>query len=225
MLDHSANAKNVSAILLAGGKGIRLGGPLPKQFLPLRGKPILAHSLETLLSHPEIGEVIVVCSKEYRPLLADYPVLFAEPGERRQDSLYQGFLKSQFPWICVHDAARPFMTAAMLTAVISEGKKIGAVSVGMPVKTTLKAMHSDGFVEKTLEREKILEIQTPQLLSRSLMQRAFDYAHTHQITVTDDVSLAELMQHPVKVIEGSYTNIKITTPDDLSFAEWLDTNS
>lgn len=225
MLDHPSNTKNVSAILLAGGKGIRLGGPLPKQFLPLGGKPILAHSLETLLAHPEIGEVIVVCSKEYRSLVAGYPVLFAEPGARRQDSVYHGFLQSRFPWICVHDAARPFMTPDMLTSVISEGKKIGAVSVGMPIKTTLKAMRPDGFVEQTLEREIIREIQTPQFLARPLMQRAFDYAHAHNITVTDDVSLAELMQHPVKVIEGSYKNIKITTPDDLSFAEWLDTNS
>jgi 2-C-methyl-D-erythritol 4-phosphate cytidylyltransferase len=211
---------NISAILLAGGKGSRMGSPLPKQYLPLGEKPIACHSLEVFLSHPAIMEVIVVCAPEYRSFFSKYDVLFANPGIRRQDSLFNGLKSASHEWICVHDAARPYLTSELLTRMIGEGKEIGAATLAMPVKNTLKECDRDGFVRSTPDRDYIWEVQTPQLLAKEILLKGFAYADEHHLTVTDDVSLAELINHPVKLVSGSYQNIKITTPEDL----WLSTS-
>ncbi len=180
----------------------------------------MLYSLEVFLSLKEVKEVIVVCDPAFKNLLKDYPVRFALPGNRRQDSLYHGFLASNpsTNWICVHDAARPFITKEQVLRLFKEGSKIGAATLGMPVKATIKTVNLERLVDNTLERSKVWEIQTPQLLSRPLLQKGFEKALKENITVTDDVSLAELIEHPVKLVEGAYTNIKITTPEDLLLA-------
>lgn len=205
----------ISAILLSGGKGTRMGAPLPKQYLCLDEKPIACHSLEFFLKHPAIAEVIVVCASEYRSFFSHYPVQFADAGERRQDSLFNGLGLAQHEWVCVHDAARPFLTAELLSRLIEEGKEIGAATLALPVKNTVKECDHEGFVRSTPDRDYIWEVQTPQLLQREILIKGFAYARKHHLTVTDDVSLAELIGHPVKLVPGSYQNIKITTPEDL----------
>lgn len=217
---------SVSVVLLAGGTGSRMQMTTPKQFLPLRNKPILSHSLEVFLHHPDVCEVIVVANEVYRSLFSAYNPLHAEPGERRQDSLYNGLQKvsKKAKWVCVHDAARPFITHALLDTLFAEGKKVGAATLGVPIKWTIKEATTEGAILKTLNREHIYEIQTPQFLEKTLLEKGFAHANQHAITVTDDVSFAELLGHPVQLVQGSYRNIKITTPDDLYLAECIITN-
>lgn len=194
-----------------------MGGEIPKQFLPLNGKTLACHSLEVLQSHPLIAQVIVVCAPVFHPYFSDYRVEFAEPGERRQDSLFNALQKVEHEWVCIHDAARPFLTAPSLASLIEEGMEgVKAATLGIPVKNTIKFCDQNQCVQNTPDRSLLWEIQTPQLLTKELLERGFAYANRHAITVTDDVSLAELLGHPVKVVLGSYKNIKITTPEDLT---------
>lgn len=213
----------LSVILLAGGKGVRMGKSLPKQFLPLQARAIALHSLEVFLQLKEVAEIIVVCAPEYRHFFSNQPVSFALPGIRRQDSLYNGLkiINPSSEWVCTHDAARPFITTELVKKLLKEGKETEAVSLALPVKNTLKEVTSCQTVTRTLDRNYIWEIQTPQLIKKNIIQEGFDYVNSHALTVTDDISLAECIGKTVKLIPGSYQNIKITTPEDLLFAEWL----
>lgn len=203
----------ITAILLAGGTGTRMGAAIPKQYLPLDGKPIACHSLEVFLAHPEITACVVVCAPAFRHHFASYDVTFAEPGERRQDSLFNGLKHATTDWICVHDAARPYITAEMVSDVIAAGLEVGAATLAMPTIHTIKVSDENQMVTQTLEREKLWEVQTPQVVKLKTLIDGF--THIGTLTVTDDVSLAESLGKPVKLVKGSYGNKKITTPNDL----------
>lgn len=213
----------ISAILLAGGRGERMRSSTPKQFLPLGGRPLVLQSLEILLNVSKIKEVIVVCPPQFQTIFKNYSVQFAFPGDERQQSVYNGLQKihPSSDWVCIHDGVRPFITPNLIHTLIDEGTSVGAAGLGMPTKHTIKQAGDDWHVEKTLDRSKLWEIQTPQLLKKKILESGFDYAFSKGISVTDDISLAELIGHPVKLVLGSYENIKITTPEDLKFAEWL----
>lgn len=213
----------ISAILLAGGKGTRMGSALPKQFLPLKEQVVALYSLDILLQMKEIEEIVVVCSPEYQHFFANKPVKFAPAGKERQDSVYNGLqmVNPNTGWVCTHDSARPFITYDLLKTLFVKGKKVGAASLAMPVKNTLKEVNEEKVVEQTLDRSRIWEIQTPQLVKKEILDKGFAYAKKDALTVTDDVSLAELIGEKVVLVRGSYKNIKITTPEDLVFAQWL----
>jgi len=123
----------LSVVLLAGGKGERMGSHLPKQFLSLQNKAIALYSLEVFMQLEEVEEIIVVCAPEYRHFFSHIPVQFALPGEQRQDSVYNGLRKvnPQAEWICIHDAARPFITPKIVLSLFTEGKNVGAASLAM----------------------------------------------------------------------------------------------
>jgi len=209
-----------SAILLAGGVGNRFGSSTPKQFLPLGEKAVALHSFERLQTSQEIQEVIVVCEEKYRPI---FPVgtQFAAPGIRRQDSLFNGLLIAENEWILIHDGARPFIDGPMIKNVIAAAKENGAAAVGIPATATLKQCGPNGLVMKTLDRREIWEMHTPQVVKRSLLEKGFRIAQEQNITVTDDLSLAELAGGNAKIVMGSFSNIKITTPMDILSAEGL----
>lgn len=205
----------ISLILLAGGSGSRMKSSIPKQFLPYNNKPLVLHSLDIFLQHPAIKQHIVVCDSKFQNYFSGYDVQFAAPGTRRQDSVYSGLQMAFCDWICVHDAARPNISLDMISNLIESGKKIGAAALGMPLKYTIKQSDGDGFVHSSLDRNLLWEMQTPQLLSKKILEDGFAYINERGITVTDDVMIAELIGHRVKLVEGSYKNIKITTPEDL----------
>lgn len=211
----------VSLILLAGGIGSRMKSAEPKQFLKLGDKPLVFYSLEVFLKLEEINEIVVVAPQEYHHLFSSYKC--AKPGARRQDSVYNGLqmVSEKADFILTHDGVRPFITVDMVKKLIVEGKKVGAATLGMPVKPTIKECNGDQFVERTPDRAKVWEIQTPQFLTKKLIDKGFSEAIAKNLTVTDDTSLAELINHPVKLVEGSYTNLKITTPEDLPLAETI----
>ncbi len=207
----------ISAVLLSGGQGTRFGAP--KHIASLAGKPLALHSYAHLLHSPLISELIVVCHESYRPLFPE--AKWAPPGERRQDSLASGFTHATGEYILVHDAARPLFDPAHLEALIEAGKNYGAATLATPVKPTIKQADHNHMVMRTLDRSSLFEIQTPQILRRDLLVKGFAEAARTGATVTDDVSLAELIGHPVKLVMGSYRNLKVTTPEDLIIAEAL----
>lgn len=214
----------ISVILLAGGTGSRMQSSIPKQFLTLGSKPIALHSFELFASMPEIDEIIVVCSPESRILFKTErkkQISFALPGERRQDSVYNGLQAASFDLICIHDAARPFIDQPLVLRVLEAGRQFGAAAVGLPLKFTIKEIDHCQLVLNTPDRSKLWEIQTPQVVQHDILMQGFHYAHQHQLTVTDDVSLAELVKKPVKLVEGSSMNVKITVPSDLPIAHHL----
>lgn len=217
----------ISAILLSGGQGKRMKAERPKQYLSLQGKPLILHALEALLSFPSWAEIVIVCEEEYQPLFASYQskasLHFALPGKERQYSVFSGLqaLSPNTQWVCIHDGARPLLSKQDLASVISQGKSFGAAALAVPVKMTIKETDEKGIVQKTIPRSHLWEIQTPQVLAYTLLQEGHQKAIADQYVATDDVSLAEHLNHPVLLVEGSYSNLKITTEEDLLLAEIL----
>ncbi|KAI4367388.1 hypothetical protein MLD38_023131 [Melastoma candidum] len=219
--------KSVSVILLAGGSGKRMGASIPKQYLPLLGQPIALYSLYTFSEMSEVKEIVVVCDPSYKDIFEDVkqniPVglKFALPGKERQDSVYNGL--QEIDWeselVCIHDSARPLILRGDVEKVLKDGYRIGAAVLGVPVKATIKEADSGSFVVKTLDRKTLWEMQTPQVIKPQLLQSGFQLVNREGLEVTDDVSIVEHLKHPVYITEGSYTNIKVTTPDDLLLAE------
>lgn len=217
----------ICVILLAGGTGSRMRMSTPKQYLHLKNKPVIHYSFDVFRKMPEVAEIVVVCNEEYRHFFEQHSsspkITFALPGTRRQDSVENGFKAktSNSPIICIHDGVRPFITETIIRKAIDAAKEYGAATVGMPVKFTVKECDTAQIVTNTPDRNRVWEIQTPQVIKASLLGRAFDNVNSKGLTVTDDVSMVELLGLPVKLVEGCYTNLKITTPDDLSLSEYL----
>lgn len=219
--------RDVVVILVAGGVGSRMKASIPKQFLTLKHKPVVKYSFDLFMTLPDVAEIVVVCAPDYRHLFEPHhnevQLTFALPGERRQDSVNNGLqaIKSTASLVCVHDSARPCITIPLVKRVIEAARLHGASAAGMPVKFTIKEVNGQHFVANTPDRSFIWEIQTPQIIRKQWLQEGFAHALKHNLTVTDDVSLIELLKKPVKLVEGCYTNLKITTPEDLIFAEQL----
>lgn len=220
---------SVSLVLLAGGVGSRMKAGMPKQYLALMGKPIVQHSLDLFLGLPEVREVVVVCDPSWRDeIFGAYTgkVAFALPGAERQDSVRSGLAEcscGRDDLVAIHDSARPLVTPAECRAVFADAAEHGAAVLGVPSKATVKQEAADarGFVGCTLDRSMLWEVATPQVMRRGLLEDGFDKAAQDDLAVTDDVSLVEMLGAPVKLTLGEYTNIKVTTPEDMFIAERL----
>lgn len=218
---------NVGVILLAGGKGKRMKSSVPKQFLPLLGKPVFLRSLDVFRSMEGIvTNIIIVLDESYREefnhILAEDPrICWADPGIERQDSVFNGLhvMPDTCSIVAIHDAARPLVTTQEVKNVLLDGMKHGAAVLGVPMKATVKESEDGEFVLRTVERSRLWEIHTPQVASKSLFLEGFAKVKANNLEVTDDVSVIEALGKPVKLTLGEYTNIKLTTPDDLQVAE------
>ncbi len=217
----------ISAILLSGGLGKRMLAKKPKQYLCLKEKPIIIHALEALLTYPLWSEIAIVCEEQYQSLFIPYQnqvkLRFALPGKERQDSVFSGLeaLSPKTNLICIHDGARPLLLEKDLLSVINEARKRGAAALAVPIKTTIKECDQNQIVQRTLDRSFLWEVQTPQVLLYSLAKEGYQKITAQHKIATDDVSLAEFLGHPVHLVLGSYSNIKITSPEDLLLAELL----
>jgi 2-C-methyl-D-erythritol 4-phosphate cytidylyltransferase len=219
----------VGVVLLAGGTGKRMGASIPKQYLELKGQPIATYSLETFAHMPEVCEVVIVCDPSWRYIFEErfsnlpkgVEIKWALPGAERQDSVYNGLQETSpdCQIVAVHDSARPLITASDAYKCMLDGLVVGAAVLGVPVKPTIKEVDPDMMVIKTLQRAKLWEVQTPQCIRPDLLREGFRLVKEKGLEVTDDVSIIEAMGLPVKITSGSYTNIKLTTPEDMSVAE------
>lgn len=214
---------NVSVILLAGGQGSRMRSSVPKQFLHLQGKPLALYSFELFTSLSWVMELIVVCDPQYQSLFPRFTlpsVRFAIPGERRQDSVYNGFkeISPTADLVCIHDSARPFLEKGNLEEVLEAARLYGAAALAVPAKNTIKETDPNQFVQRTLDRSKLWEMHTPQIATPQLISKGFEIALEYGLSVSDDAGLIELTGHPVKLVKDSYQNFKITTPEDWQIA-------
>ncbi len=214
---------------------------IAKQYLPLRGVPVLHHSLdlflEKLVEHCNSGDVsppenvvLVMDPKyqsEYQPIVDRYPgrLEFANPGEERQGSVENGLNKlvemseGKCNYVAVHDSARPLVTIEEICNVVGDAKEHGAAVLGVPCKATIKESEDGSFVLRTIERSRLWEVHTPQVIKIESLLKGFKKVAEENLEVTDDVSVIEQLGEPVKLTRGEYTNLKITTPEDMDVAE------
>jgi 2-C-methyl-D-erythritol 4-phosphate cytidylyltransferase len=226
--------KNV-AIVLAGGSGKRMGSSIPKQYLLLHKKPVLYWSLAAFESFSEIDRIILVTAKEEagycrREIVERYSFKkvdkIVEGGAERYLSSASGLsaLRDDEPdYVFIHDAARPLISREILKRALEGVREYKAAVVGMPVKDTIKTIDEEGFAADTPDRKLLWQIQTPQVFSYRLIMDAYEKLLRTEIKdITDDAMVVERMtEQRVKLIEGSYKNLKITTAEDLKLAEAL----
>ncbi len=216
----------VSAIIPAAGSGERFGEE--KQFKLLSGRPLFFHTLKLFLQSDYIDEIIVAVpsanvDSTHRDVLsmsAGKPVKVVAGGTRRQDSVKNGIgvSDSDSTLVCIHDAARPFVTEDLIQRSISACEFADGAVVGIPSKDTVK-FSENGLVKETLDREKIWLAQTPQCFHKNKLLQALYYAETENLTGTDESALMEAMGFSIKLVEGDSNNFKITTKDDWIRAE------
>nr|QKY15296.1 4-diphosphocytidyl-2c-methyl-d-erythritol synthase (LD85) [Polytomella parva] len=222
--------ESVSVVLLAGGVGKRMGANIPKQYLDLRGHPIATYSLRTFSSMPEVGEIVIVCEPSWRDVFLtalksiprSLPIQWALPGAERQDSVFNGLsmVRESAAMVAIHDSARPLITIQDTRRCLLDAAQHGAAVLGVQVKPTIKEVESSNkIVRRTLQRSSLWEVQTPQCIRPSLLKEGFRIVKEKGLEVTDDVSIIEAMGLPVKLTPGVYTNIKVTTPEDMFVAD------
>ena len=225
----------LTAIVLAAGEGRRFHPKVHKPLVKIKSLPAVIYSLKILNRHPDVSGIIIAVNsnnvKDITKFISDYRIKKAKDivfgGSRRQDSV-RNALKSvdaKADLVLIHDAARPFIDSGIITRVIKAARKSGAAIVGVPVKDTIKETRVISCklqVTRTLKRDNLWQIQTPQVFKKSLILEA--YKRFGDSETTDDASLVEKLGAKVAVVMGSYDNIKITTPEDLIIARAIAKN-
>lgn len=221
----------ISAVIPAAGVGRRMGTDQKKQYILLQGKSILAHTLEVFQHCERISEIIIVtnedeidyCKNEIVDRFSlNKVVKIVRGGETRQESVTKGLVEvsEKSSHVLIHDGVRPFVSREALERLFGELEVTEGCILGVPVKDTIKIVSSDGCVESTPNRDQLWAIQTPQVFEKDLLIGAYEKANRESFQGTDDASLVENMTEAnVRVIMGEYTNIKITTPEDLLLGE------
>ncbi len=218
-------------IVVAAGTGSRMKKDINKQFIKLNGKEIIAHTIDKFYNNDNIDDIVVVIKEEEEKYFIDNVInkygfdniKIAYGGNERQDSVYNGIkkLNNNCDVILVHDGARPFVTGDIIKNSIEEAKKHNAVVVGVKVKDTIKMVSEDGNIIDTPNRNFLWSVQTPQVFKYDIIAKAYEDAYNGNYYGTDDAMLVERIGYNVKMVEGSYDNIKITTPEDLKFGEQI----
>lgn len=199
-----------------------MGADGNKVYLPVLGRPVLAYVLNAFLACKFIDEIVVVtrqCDIERCSALTGPNIRVIAGGNTRQASVLEGIQAVTGDFVLVHDGARAMITPELIRKIWEACIEFGAAVPGVPCKDTLKTLNADGWIAGTMDREKIWHIQTPQAFRTQDLKNAHIYAAGNGVSVTDDCALAEYCNIPVKMVEGSYENIKLTTPEDLAAAE------
>lgn len=220
-----------TAIVLAAGQGKRMKSKVQKQYLLLQGKPVLYYTLHAFEKSPLITEIILVTGKEEieycrKEIVEKYGFCkihkIVAGGKERYHSVYAGLQAAEdTDYVYIHDGARPFVDAGILERADEAVRECKACVVGMPVKDTIKIADQEGFAATTPDRRMVWQVQTPQVFAYRLIKNAYDeMMKTEPEGITDDAMVVEMMtDQKVKLVVGSYENIKITTTEDLSIAE------
>jgi 2-C-methyl-D-erythritol 4-phosphate cytidylyltransferase len=217
-------------IIPAGGTGRRMGGEIPKQYLSLAGVPILVHTLREFQRSLFVDEIFLVVSEGdvadvQRDMVERYDLsrigLVIAGGRERQDSVRNALahVRDEHGIILVHDGVRPFVTGELIERAVAGAKEFGAVALGVPVRDTVKEADAAGRVVKTVQREGLWLVQTPQAFRKEVILAAYERAAQDGFYGTDDASLVERTGTPVRMIPGDADNIKVTAPEDLKRGE------
>ncbi|HEX5645423.1 MAG TPA: 2-C-methyl-D-erythritol 4-phosphate cytidylyltransferase [Nitrospira sp.] len=220
----------VVAIVPAAGRGLRMGGTVPKQFLALGEEPLVVHSLRVLQASPVINEIVLaVPQADLDYCLTDLAVRFGfskitkvvAGGKERQDSVRHALehVSEETDIVVVHDAVRPFLTEGMVADVVEAARRVGGAIVALPMRDTVKQVGSERRIERTVDRQPLWLAQTPQAFRRDQLLAAHYKAYAEKVHATDDAFLFEWAGHPVVVVEGSGDNIKVTRPEDMIIGE------
>ncbi len=221
---------NVTAVITAAGKGTRMNSSINKQYIELGGMPVLARTIAAFQKCGQVDEIVVVINEEDIQFCKDSIIdryglnkvkTLVSGGAERQNSVYKGLcaVDDKCGIVLIHDGARPFVSIENIVASIENARIYRACGVGVKIKDTVKISNSDGFVSSTPDRNNLWSIQTPQSFDYRIIMKAHEEAIRNNYIGTDDMMLVEKMGIPVKIVEGSYKNIKITTPEDIIIGE------
>jgi 2-C-methyl-D-erythritol 4-phosphate cytidylyltransferase len=215
----------IDIIIVAAGSGTRLGSSLPKAFVPLMGKPLLTYSMDTFLTHHAVRSVILVVPESMYAFAAatfrHERIKVVVGGEQRWQSVNNGLSSTTTEWVMIHDAARPFVTNAVIDNVIKKQSEYDCVITVTPEVDTIR-MYSGDKAGETVDRDKLIRVGTPQMFKRELLFDAFGKAAVSgEPAPTDEAILMQKMGIPVGIAWGDPTNFKITTQADLEIAEAL----
>ena len=221
------NNKTLAVVIVAGGSGLRMGSEIPKQFIKVNGAQIIEHTLQAFLECKLAQKIVVVCNKDYidhtkklvSAICAAVPIEVVAGGTTRQLSVYEGLQKvSDFEYVMIHDAVRCCLSVEDIHKLY-DALKVSACALGVRVNDTIKLADSDSHaIVKTIDRQNLWHIQTPQAFKVADIIEAHNQALQSGYEATDDCAIAEKAGMVVKIVEGSYTNIKVTTPSDLILA-------
>lgn len=231
MRKHSGGGRPfVSAVIVAAGSGSRMGG-INKQFLELRGIPVVIRSMLAFENAPCIDEIVAVARPqeigELKALAEEYGVsklsVIAAGGATRQESVWKGIgaVSPRAEYAAVHDGARPFVRPEEISRCLEAAEACGGAALGVPVKDTIKRVDENGVILSTPERAGLWQAQTPQIFHLQRYRQAAELARRQGLDLTDDCQLMERAGTAVHMAMGSYENIKITTPEDIALAEGI----
>jgi len=220
----------VTAIILAGGRGKRMGQKISKQYILVNEKPVLYYTIKRFLECENIDNIVLVlpsdeisyCKKEVLDKYSLKVDKIVEGGKERQDSVYNALNSLEnTDIVLIHDGARPFVSKEIITKGISKALKYGAAAPGVMPKDTIKIKDECSLSRETLNRNELVAVQTPQVFKYELIKKCHEKVREQNKIVTDDTMVVEAYGHKVFLYDGEYTNIKITTPEDLVIAEYL----
>lgn len=221
----------VSAVIVAAGRGTRMGPNVDKLFLDLAGQPVVAHTWRRFDSVPEIAEIIFVTREELMPAFRELgarlgvrkPFQLVQGGAERQDSVANGLaaLDPRAEIVAIHDAARPCTTVGLIQATIAAAREGGAAVAAQRVTDTIKESNDGQVITRHLDRQRLWAVQTPQTFRVEVIRRAIATARGRGLNLTDDTAACELIGQPVRLVESARPNPKVTVPEDLAFAALL----
>jgi 2-C-methyl-D-erythritol 4-phosphate cytidylyltransferase len=221
----------VSALIVAAGKGTRMGQSVDKLFLEIAGRPVLAHTWRQFERADSVQEIVLVVREDtedlVRQLAARFgfkkPFVLVAGGKERQDSVWNGLLalSPASEIVAIQDAARPCTSEALIAATIQAARQVGAAVAAQQVTDTIKESRNGKLIERTVDRSKLWAVQTPQTFQIEIIRRALSEVRNRRLSVTDDTAACELIQQPVQLVVSSCPNPKVTRPEDLPYVEML----
>ncbi len=221
----------VSAIIVAAGKGTRMGPNIDKLFLEVVGRPVVAHTWQRFVQAKDIDEIVVVVREgmqsAFQELAAQHkfnkPFRLVAGGAERQDSVWNGLeaLTPKAEIVAIQDAARPCTSTAIISATIAAAREMGAAVAAMPVTDTIKETSDGKVITRTLDRSRLWAVQTPQTFRVEVIRRALATVRQNGLAVTDDTAACELIGQSVRLVAGTSPNPKVTVPADLPYIELL----
>lgn len=220
-----------SAVLVAAGRGTRMGGQVDKLWLELAGRPVLAHTWAVFDRLPEVEEVVIVTRLERMEDVAELarryglgkPYRVVAGGARRQDSVRNGLaaVDPRAELVAVQDAARPCTHPELIRACYEAARRTGAAVAARPMTDTIKESEDGRFVKRTLDRTRLWAVQTPQTFRVEVLRRALEEVERRGVEITDDTAACELIGQPVELVVHPAPNPKLTRPEDVPYLEWL----